>query len=277
MTTPAPRPRPRDDEDRELPLRAAPDADSAPKISLRGVSKSFDGRLVLDAVDLDVLGGESLVVVGGSGTGKSVMLKHMIGLIRPDAGTVTVDGVDLVTLGNREITDFRRRFGMAFQEGALFDSMTVEGNVAFPLRRAGWERERLRARVGECLDLVHLEGAERKLPAELSGGMRRRVGLARAIALEPQILLLDEPTTGLDPVISAVVEELVIELHQRLRLTVVAITHDMESAFRIANRIGMLHKGRVIALLPPEEFRRSPDPRVQQFLRREAKGPLTED
>ena len=122
---------------------------------------------MLDAIDLDVLAGESLVVVGGSGTGKSVMLKHMIGLIRPDAGMVTVDGVDLATLGNREITDFRRRFGMAFQEGALFDSMTVEGNVAFPLRRAGWERERVGARVAECLDLVHLEGAERKLPAEL--------------------------------------------------------------------------------------------------------------
>ena len=271
------RPR-RDDEDAELPLRPPqPSAAAEPKISLRGVSKSFGGKLVLDAIDLDVLAGESLVVVGGSGTGKSVMLKHMIGLIRPDAGSVHVDGVDLATLGNREITDFRRRFGMAFQEGALFDSMTVEGNVAFPLRRAGWERERVRARVAECLDLVHLEGAERKLPAELSGGMRRRVGLARAIALEPRILLLDEPTTGLDPVISAVVEELVIELHQRLHLTVVAITHDMESAFRIGNRIGMLHKGKVIALAPPEEFRRSPDPRVQQFLRREARGPLTED
>jgi phospholipid/cholesterol/gamma-HCH transport system ATP-binding protein len=277
MTTPAPRPRARDDEDHELPLRAEPRADSAPKISLRGVSKSFGDRLVLDAIDLDVLAGESLVVVGGSGTGKSVMLKHMIGLIRPDAGTVSVDGVDLATLSNREITDFRRRFGMAFQEGALFDSMSVEGNVAFPLKRAGWERERLRARVAECLDLMRLDGNESKLPAELSGGMRRRVGLARAIALEPQILLLDEPTTGLDPVISAVVEDLVIELHQRLRLTLVTITHDMESAFRIANRIGMLHKGRVIELAPPEEFRRSPDPRVQQFLRREARGPLTED
>src|SRR6185503_17067426 len=235
--------------------------DGAPKISLRGVNKSFGGRVVLDAVDLDVLAGESLVVVGGSGTGKSVMLKHMIGLIQPDAGTVSVDGVDLATLSNREITDFRRRFGMAFQEGALFDSMTVEGNVAFPLERAGWPRDRQRARVAECLDLVHLEGAETKMPAELSGGMRRRVGLARAIALEPQILLLDEPMTGLDPVISAVVEDLVLELHRRLHLTMVSITHDMESAFRIADRIGMLHRGKVIALAPPEEFRRHPEDR----------------
>ena len=261
----------------DLPLRPRAAPSQEPKISLRGVGKSFDGKVVLDAIDLDVQAGESLVVVGGSGTGKSVMLKHMIGLIRPDAGSVHVDGVDLATLSSRELTTFRRRFGMAFQEGALFDSMTVEGNVAFPLQRAGWERQRTRARVAECLDLVHLEGAEHKTPAELSGGMRRRVGLARAIALEPQILLLDEPTTGLDPVISAVVEDVIGELHRRLRATMVSITHDMASAFRIADRIGMLLRGKVIALAPPEEFRRLPDPRVQQFLRREAKGPLTDD
>jgi phospholipid/cholesterol/gamma-HCH transport system ATP-binding protein len=263
----------------DLPLRAAGEARAPahdPRISLRGVSKSFGDKLVLDGIDLDVHDGESLVIVGGSGTGKSVMLKHMIGLVKPDAGTVTVDGVDLATLGNRDITEFRRRFGMAFQEGALFDSMTVEGNIGFPLKRAGWDRQRQRDRIAECIDLVHLEGAEAKMPAELSGGMRRRVGLARAIALEPQILLLDEPTTGLDPVISSVVEELVLELEERLRLTVVTITHDMDSAFRIADRLGMLHKGKVIALAPPDEFRRLPDPRVQQFLRREAKGPLTE-
>jgi phospholipid/cholesterol/gamma-HCH transport system ATP-binding protein len=247
------------------------------KIALRGVTKSFDGKVVLDAIDLDVCSGDSLVVVGGSGTGKSVMLKHMIGLVRPDSGTVEVDGVELASLGNREITEFRRRFGMAFQEGALFDSMTVEGNVGFPLVRAGWDADRRRARVAEVLEMVHLEGVERKLPAELSGGMRRRVGLGRAIALEPQILLLDEPTTGLDPVISAVVEDLILELLERLDVTAVTITHDMESAFRIADRIGMLHQGKVIALAPPEEFRSLPDPRVQQFLRREAKGPLTED
>ena len=261
----------------DLPLRPGDGPAREPRISLREVSKSFAGKVVLDSIDLDVEDGESLVVVGGSGTGKSVMLKHMIGLIRPDAGQVLVDGVDLTTLTNRDLPSFRRRFGMAFQEGALFDSMTVESNVGFPLLRAGWQRQRARARVAECLDLVHLEGVERKLPAELSGGMRRRVGLARAIALEPEILLLDEPTTGLDPVISAVVEDLVLELLERLDVTAVTITHDMESAFRIADRIGMLHQGKVIALAPPEEFRRLSDPRVQQFLRREAKGPLTED
>ena len=263
----------------DLPLRRGPRPGTAPaaKISLRGVSKAFGEKVVLDAVDLDVREGESLVVVGGSGTGKSVLLKHMIGLIRPDSGQVLVDGVDLSTLGNREITEFRRRFGMAFQEGALFDSMTVAGNIGFPLKRAGWTRERIRARVEECLDLVHLEGAGGKLPSELSGGMRRRVGLARAIALEPQILLFDEPTTGLDPVISAVIEDLILDLDERLGATTVAITHDMESAFRIADRIGMLHRGKVIALAPPEELRRSADPRVQQFIRGEARGPLSDE
>jgi phospholipid/cholesterol/gamma-HCH transport system ATP-binding protein len=261
----------------DLPLRPDGYRDEV-KIALRGVTKSFGSRVVLDHVDLDVHAGESLVIVGGSGTGKSVLLKHMIRLLQPDEGTVTVDGVDLATLGNREITDFRRRYGMAFQEGALFDSMSVWDNIAFPLRRAGWEKDRVAARVTEVLDQVHLdETAGRKLPSELSGGMRRRVGLARAIALEPEILLLDEPTTGLDPVISAVIEELILDLEDRLDATAVTITHDMESAFRIADRIGMVHKGRVIALAPPEEFRQLPDPRVQQFLRREARGPLTED
>jgi phospholipid/cholesterol/gamma-HCH transport system ATP-binding protein len=263
----------------DLPLRHQPAASAHPaiKISLQAVTKSFGDKVVLDALDLEVLGGESLVIVGGSGTGKSVLLKHVIGLLRPDSGTVRVDGVDLSTLGNREITEFRRRFGMAFQEGALFDSMSVVDNIAFPLRRAGWSRERVRERVEECLELVHLEGAGEKLPSELSGGMRRRVGLARAIALEPQILLLDEPTTGLDPVISAVIEDLILDLDERLGATTMSITHDMESAFRIADRIGMVHRGKVIALAPPDEFRRLPDARVQQFLRREARGPLTDD
>jgi len=246
------------------------------QIRLRGVSKSFGEKRVLAGLDLDVHEGESLVVIGGSGTGKSVLLKHMIGLLAPDSGSVEVDGVLLSDLGYREITAFRRRFGMSFQEGALFDSMTVWENVAFPLRRAGWQRERIAARVAECLDLVHLDGAERKLPAQLSGGMRRRVGFARAIALEPRILLFDEPTTGLDPVIKAVIDGVIIDLRRSLGSTTVTISHDMKSTFRIADRVGMLHEGKIIAIGTPDEIRASPDGRVQQFIEGRADGPLSD-
>ncbi len=248
----------------------------APKIRLEQVSKAFDGKVVLDHLDLDVAAGDSVVVLGGSGTGKSVLLKHMIGLLKPDSGRVTVDGVDLSTLGEREITSFRRRFGMAFQEGALFDSMSVWDNVAFPLKRAGRPRAAIQARVAECLEMVHLEGAERKMPSELSGGMRRRVGFARAIALEPEILLFDEPTTGLDPVIKAVVDELILELQGNLHTTAVTITHDLDSAFRIADRVALLFRGRIVAYAPPEEFRALDDARVQQFIRGLSTGPLTD-
>jgi len=245
------------------------------KIVLRGVSKSFGELKVLDGLDFEVAEGESIVVLGGSGTGKSVLLKHIIGLLRPDAGSVEVDGVDLSTLSSTELTAFRRKFGMSFQEGALFDSMTVWENVAFPLRRAKRSRGEMESRVAECLRLVRLEGAERKMPAELSGGMRRRVGFARAIALEPEILLFDEPTTGLDPVIKAVIDELILGLQESLGSTAITITHDLASAFRIADRIAMLYRGKIVACAPPEEFRAIDDPRVQQFLRAEAVGPLT--
>lgn len=245
------------------------------KIALRGVRKAFAGKVVLAGLDLDVLTGESLAVIGGSGTGKSVLLKHMIGLIRPDSGSVAIDGLDLATLGNRDLTAFRRRFGMAFQEGALFDSMSVWENVAFPLQRAGKSPAQTSERVAECMRLVRLEGAERKMPAELSGGMRRRVGFARAIALEPEILLFDEPNTGLDPVIKATIDEVIVEMRATLGATVVTITHDMTSAFRIADRIGMLFEGRMLAIAPPEEFRRIEDERIQQFLQGRAQGPLS--
>jgi phospholipid/cholesterol/gamma-HCH transport system ATP-binding protein len=246
------------------------------KIRLREVTKGFAGRIVLDGLDFEVREGESVVVLGGSGTGKSVLLKHMIGLLRPDAGTVEVDGRDLATLAGPELTAFRRRFGMAFQEGALFDSMSVWDNVAFPLLRAGWPKDKRAARVAECLEMVHLEGAGRKMPAELSGGMRRRVGFARAIALEPRILLFDEPNTGLDPVIKAVIDELILELQHKLESTAVTITHDLTSAFRVADRIALLFRGKIVAYAPPEEFRALPDARVQQFIRGLASGPLTE-
>jgi phospholipid/cholesterol/gamma-HCH transport system ATP-binding protein len=246
------------------------------EIRLRGVSKSFAGKVVLDRLDFEVEHGETMVVLGGSGTGKSVLLKHMIGLLRPDAGSVEVDGVDLAGLRGPDLTAFRRRFGMAFQEGALFDSMTVADNVAFPLRRAKWPRDRIAARVAECLESVHLEGTDRKMPAELSGGMRRRVGFARAIALEPRILLFDEPTTGLDPVIKAVIDELILELQEKLGSTAVIITHDLASAFRVADRMALLHRGQIVACAPPAGFRALADERVQQFIRGLPHGPLTE-
>jgi phospholipid/cholesterol/gamma-HCH transport system ATP-binding protein len=241
------------------------------------VVKSFGPKRVLDGVDLEIAPGESLVVIGASGTGKSVLLKHIIGLLRPDAGSVVVDGQAIEKLDNRALTEFRRRFGMAFQEGALFDSMTVWENVAFPLRRLSRKTgPEIAARVEECLEMVRLEGVGAKLPSELSGGMRRRVGFARAVAHEPEILLFDEPTTGLDPVTAAQVGEVIRDLSQRLKTTTVSITHDMEIAFRIAHRIAMLDRGKIIAEAPPDEFRELPDERVQQFIHGRAEGPLTE-
>lgn len=267
---PAPRPGAPD----ELAGRAAA---AGCKICLRDVVKSFGAKRVLEGVNLEVGQGESVVVIGASGTGKSVMIKHVIGLIRPDSGTVEVDGVAVDKLDNRSITEFRRRFGMAFQEGALFDSMTVWDNIAFPLRRLTRKSPaEIDRRVEECLAMVRLEGVGGKLPSELSGGMRRRVGFARAVAHEPEILLFDEPTTGLDPVTAAQVGEVIIHLGQRLKTTTLTITHDMEIAFSIADRIAMLDRGKIIAEAPPEEFRHLDDARVQQFIHGRAQGPLSE-
>lgn len=246
-------------------------------IRLEGLCKKFGDKVVLDHLDLDVARGESLVLVGPSGTGKSVLLKHIIGLLAPDAGEVWIDGVNIWSLPERELNIFRRRFGMSFQEGALFDSMSVFDNVAFPLRRNTKKSEaEIRRRVEECLDMVHLPEVEDKKPAELSGGMRRRVGFARAIALEPQILLFDEPTTGLDPVMTDAVDTTIVEMKERLRTTSVTITHNMESARRIGDRIAMIYQGLIIAAASPEEFLQLTDPVVRQFVEGRAEGPLTE-
>ena len=256
---------------------AAARVESAVEAKLRteGLRKSFAGRPVLDGVDLAVRRGESLVIVGPSGTGKSVLLKHLIGLLRPDSGRVFVDGQDLWALDGVQRNDLRKKFGMAFQEGALFDSMSVYDNIAFPLRRSRRTPSQVRARVEECLELVQLPDIASKRPSELSGGMRRRVGFARAIAHQPQILLFDEPNTGLDPIMTDVIDEVILEMKEKLDVTIVTITHHMESARKIGDRIALLFGGRILFEAPPDEFLKSDNPAVRQFVQGSAKGPLT--
>jgi phospholipid/cholesterol/gamma-HCH transport system ATP-binding protein len=247
-------------------------------IELRGVSKRFGTNQVLDGLDLRIERGETMVVIGGSGTGKSVLLKHIIGLLRPDAGQVVVGGVDVGGLRGVALKEFRKGFGMLFQGAALFDSLRVSENVAFGLREhARLPEDQIRERVREKLALVGLRDVEHLWPAELSGGMKKRVALARALAMEPKILLYDEPTTGLDPIRADAINDLIVELRDRLKVTGVAITHDMTSAYKIADRIAMLYKGKIIAVGTPGEIRGSADPVVRQFITGSARGPITDE
>jgi phospholipid/cholesterol/gamma-HCH transport system ATP-binding protein len=246
-----------------------------PKIRVEDLHKSFNGKVVLDGIAFSVEEGESLVILGPSGAGQSVLLKHLIGLMQPDSGRVLVDGGDFWALSDRERTRVRKKFGMSFQEGALFDSMNVFDNVAFPLRRSGRPAAEVRDRVRECLSMVHLPNVEAKRPSELSGGMRRRVGFARAIAHEPEILLFDEPNTGLDPIMTDVIDEVILELKERLDVTIVTITHHIPSAQKIGDRVALLYGGKLAYEATPEEFLKSEDPAVRQFVEGRADGPLT--
>ena len=244
-------------------------------VRIRNLQKSF-GRPILSGLDLDIYSGETFVVLGQSGTGKSVLLKIMIGLLPADGGEVCVMGDSVWDADETKRVEIRRRFGMLFQNAALFDSMTILENVGFAFAEAGRPVEEIRQKVAEKLSMVRLGGIEDKFPAQLSGGMKKRVGLARAIASEPPILLYDEPTTGLDPVTSAVINRLIRSVQKRLSVTSIVVTHDMTSAAHVCDRLGLLHGGRMHFIGTPVEFESSKDPIVRQFTRGEAAGPLSE-
>jgi phospholipid/cholesterol/gamma-HCH transport system ATP-binding protein len=245
-------------------------------IEIRGLSKRFGKKVVLDGLDLTVPKGKNTVVIGGSGTGKSVLIKCVVGLLRPDAGEIRIEGEDVTKMDERELVRVRRKFGMLFQGAALFDSLNVGDNVAFALRRLKIFPERqIREVVEEKLSMVGLRDIQRLMPAELSGGMKKRVGLARAIAAEPDILLYDEPTTGLDPIMADVINDLIVSLRESLGVTSISITHDMASAYKIADYIAMLYKGRIVEVGTPAEIRGTSNPVVRQFVEGRAQGPIT--
>ena len=246
-------------------------------ISVEDLVRSFDGHVVLDGVSLKVRRGETMVIMGGSGCGKSTLLRHMIGSLTPDGGRVVLLGQDLNELDEAELNKLRLRFGILFQSGALFNSMTIGENVALPLREhTALDPATIEIIVKMKLEMVGLREHADKMPAQISGGMRKRAGLARALALDPEILFYDEPSAGLDPVTSAEIDQLIIDLSSKLGVTSVVVTHEMDSAFRIASRMAMLDSGRVVALGTPPEIRGSPDPLVQQFINGLATGPITE-
>jgi phospholipid/cholesterol/gamma-HCH transport system ATP-binding protein len=236
-------------------------------IEVRDLKKNFGTQKVLDGVNLRIETGESVVIIGRSGGGKSVLLKQLIGLTKPDSGQVLIDGQDIVPMNERQLLEVRRKFGMLFQGAALFDSMTVAQNVAFPLRLdKSLTQKDIANKVAEALDVVELPGTENKKPSELSGGMKKRVGLARAIIYEPQIVLYDEPTTGLDPVVSDSIDKLIIRVRDHLKVTSVVVTHDMRSAHRVGQRILYLLDKKIYVSGTPDEIFASTDPKVRKFI-----------
>jgi phospholipid/cholesterol/gamma-HCH transport system ATP-binding protein len=237
-------------------------------IRVKELRKSFGRQAVLNGVDLDVPDGSITVIIGRSGGGKSVFLKHLVGLLRPDSGRIEVGGVDLARLRGRALDEVRKHYGVVFQSGALFDSMSCRDNVAFPLReKLRLSRPSIVTRVDRALEQVGLAGIGDKYPEEVSGGMRKRVAIARALVTEPEIVFFDEPTTGLDPVLVNTIHRLILELHRRLRFTAVMVSHEIPEIFEIADRVGMLHEGRIVEIGPPAAVQGSSNPVVQQFIR----------
>ena len=243
-------------------------------IKVQGLRKSFHGQAVLRGLDLEVPAGSITIIIGRSGGGKSVFLKHLIGLLRPDAGHIEVGGIDLAGLRGRGLDEVRKRYGVVFQGGALFDSMSCRANVAFPLReklRLG--RSEIAKRVDAALEQVGLAGIGDKFPEEVSGGMRKRVAIARALITEPEIVFFDEPTTGLDPVLVRTIHQLIVDLHRRHHFTAVMVSHEIPEIFEIADRVGMLHDGRIVEIGPPVAIQASSNPVVRSFIRGEPDPP----
>lgn len=240
---------------------------SSTMLAVRGLTKSIGPQEILRGIDLDVATGETLVIIGRSGGGKSVLLKHLVGLMQPDAGEIWIEGQNIIGLSERQLAAIRRKVGILFQGGALFDSMTVQENIAFPLREAGERDENIiRQKVSEMLEVIELEGQQDKMPVNLSGGMKKRVGLARSIIRRPSCVLYDEPTAGLDPVVSDSINQLIRRLQERFHVTSIVVTHDMKSAFHIADHIAYLHEGRIYFHGTREELERSDDSLIQDFL-----------
>jgi len=253
----------------------SPPSDPHVVIRCEDVAKTYDGRPILQGINLEVRKGETLVIMGGSGHGKSTLLRLLIGAERPDRGRVELFGQDIAHLTEEEMYPIKKRFGILFQSGALFNSMTVAENIALPIREhTKLDEKIIRIIVKLKLELVGLRDFEHLVPAQLSGGMRKRVGLARAIALDPEIIFYDEPGAGLDPVMLAVIDELITGLGKKLGVASIVVTHEMNSAFRIADRMVLLYRGKIIAEGTPEEIRESPDPVVQQFIQGRAEGPI---
>ena len=246
-------------------------------IEVKNVTRSFNGRVILNQLNLSVQKGETLVIIGRSGCGKSVLLKHIIGILKPESGEIVVDGVNVTTLPLKNLNQVRMRFGMVFQGAALFDSMTVGENVGFMLsEHTELSEKAVRERVEESLELVGLKGIGDLKPSELSGGMKKRVALARAICIRPEIVLYDEPTTGLDPIMADAINDLINQLHDKLKVTSIAVTHDMTSAYKIGTRIAMMYQGQIIQIGSADEIRNTRHPVVQQFITGSASGPMTD-
>ncbi|MBF0489427.1 MAG: ABC transporter ATP-binding protein [Candidatus Omnitrophica bacterium] len=247
-------------------------------IEIHNLYKSFGSQMILNNLNLTVRRGETKAIIGRSGVGKSVLLKNIVGLIKPDSGSIKINGVEVTDLKEKEYNKLRMEIGMVFQGGALFDSMSVGENVAFVLNEfMNLDKKTVLDRVADSLALVGLKDVEQLMPAQLSGGMKKRVSLARVLCMEPQIILYDEPTSEVDPITAAAINHLIIDLRDKLKVTSIVVTHDMNSAYQVADSIAMFYRGQVIADGKPDDIRNSKHPVVQQFITGEAQGPITED